>query len=186
MKPFRLGGRSSLKPLSISRSSLQIRDVYFTKVPFGALIVLVQGYFCLYFGLCLRIRSKVMTNCTDDQIKTLTQTNLILRKLIRQTPTNRSEGNALYSLTPCLFTVVLVSCRQKLSSRNQGRNRAPGSWKSHFGIGSRSENSMNGMTPPLYPFPLTFQPVSEASCRPPSPLPKSRSIRIPCWWRREW
>ena len=31
---------------------------------------------------------------------------------------------------------------------------------------------MNGMTPPLYPFPLAFHPVNEASCRPPSPLPK--------------
>ena len=65
-----------------------------------------------------------------------------------------------------------MSCHQKLSSRNQGLNRAPGSWKSHFGIGSRSEISMNGMTPPLYPFPLAFQPVNEASCRPPSTLPK--------------
>ena len=45
-----------------------------------------------------------------------------------------------------------MSCRQKLSSRNQGLNRAPGSWKSHFGMGSRSEISMNGMTPPLYSF----------------------------------
>ena len=26
---------------------------------------------------------------------------------------------------------------------------------------------MNGMTPPLYPFPLAFQPVNEASCRLP-------------------
>ena len=31
---------------------------------------------------------------------------------------------------------------------------------------------MNGMTPPLYPFPLAFQPVYEASCRPPSPQQK--------------
>ena len=31
---------------------------------------------------------------------------------------------------------------------------------------------MHGMTPPLYPFPLAFQPVNEASCRPPSPQPK--------------
>ena len=31
---------------------------------------------------------------------------------------------------------------------------------------------MNGMTPPLYPFPLAFQPVNEASCRPLSPQPK--------------
>ena len=54
---------------------------------------------------------------------------------------------------------------------SQGLNRAPGSWKSNFGIGSRSEISMNGMTPPLDPFPLEFQPVHEASCRPPSPLP---------------
>ena len=61
-----------------------------------------------------------------------------------------------------------MSCRQKLSSRNQGLSRAPGSWKPHFGIGSRSENSTNGMTPPLYPFPLAFQPVHEASCRAPS------------------
>ena len=59
-----------------------------------------------------------------------------------------------------------------MSSRNQGLNRTPGSWKSHFGIGSRSEISMNGMIPPLYPFPLAFHPVNEASCRPPSPLPK--------------
>ena len=65
-----------------------------------------------------------------------------------------------------------MSCRQELSSRNQGFNRAPGSWKSHFGIGSRSENSMNGMTPPLYLFPLAFQPINEASCKPPSPQPK--------------
>ena len=28
------------------------------------------------------------------------------------------------------------------------------------------------MTPPLYPFPLAFQPVNEASCRPLSPQPK--------------
>ena len=42
--------------------------------------------------------SKVMTNCTDDWIKTLIRTDLILLKLIRQTPTNRSEGNALFSL----------------------------------------------------------------------------------------
>ena len=33
----------------------------------------------------------MMTNCTDNQIKTLTRADLILRKLIRQTPTNRSE-----------------------------------------------------------------------------------------------
>ena len=37
-KPFTLGGRSSLKPLSISRSLLLIRDVYSTKVPFGDLV----------------------------------------------------------------------------------------------------------------------------------------------------
>ena len=30
---------------------------------------------------------------------------------------------------------------------------------------------MNDIPLPLYPFPLTFQPVPEASCRPPSPLP---------------
>ena len=30
---------------------------------------------------------------------------------------------------------------------------------------------MNGIPLPLYPFPLAFQPVHEASCRPPSPLP---------------
>ena len=59
----------------------------------------------------------------------------------------------------------------KLSSRNLGLNRAPGSWKPHLGIGSRSEISMNGIPLPLYPFPLAFQPVHEASCRPPSPLP---------------
>ena len=78
----------------------------------------------------------------------------------------------LYNLTPCLFRGILVPCRPKLSSRNQGFNRAPGSWKSHFGIGSRSENSMNGMTPPLNAFPLAFQPVNDASCRPLSPQPK--------------
>ena len=55
--------------------------------------------------------------------------------------------------------------------RNQGLNRAPGSWKPHFSIWSRSEISMNGIPLPLYPFPLAFQPVHEASCRPPSPLP---------------
>ena len=69
-----------------------------------------------------------------------------------------------------------MSCRQNLSSRNQGLNRAPGSWKSHFGIGSRSEISMNGMTPSLYPFPLAFQTVSEAPCRPPSPLPNPEAV----------
>ena len=31
---------------------------------------------------------------------------------------------------------------------------------------------MNGISLPLYPFPLAFHPVNEASCRPPSPLPK--------------
>ena len=31
---------------------------------------------------------------------------------------------------------------------------------------------MNGIPLPLYRFPLAFQPVNEASCRPPSPLPK--------------
>ena len=113
----------------------------------------------------------MVTNCTDDQIKSLTRTNLILRKLICQTPTNRSEVQCVVQFDT-LFTGVLVSCRQKLSSRNQCFNRAPGSCKSHFGIGSRSEKSINGMTPPLYPFPLAFHPVNEASCRPPSPQPK--------------
>ena len=37
-KPFNFGGRISLKPLSISRSFLLIRDVYSTKVPFGDLV----------------------------------------------------------------------------------------------------------------------------------------------------
>ena len=109
---------------------------------------LVQGYFWLNLWFCLQRRSKVITNCSE-------------------------RGNDLYNLTPCLFTGILVSSRQKLSSRNQGFNRAPGSWKSHFGIGSRSENSMNGTTPPLYPFPLAFQPVNEAPCRPLSPQPKT-------------
>ena len=31
---------------------------------------------------------------------------------------------------------------------------------------------MNGIPLPLYPFPLAFQPVHEASCRPLSPQPK--------------
>ena len=34
----------------------------------------------------------MVTNCTDDQNKTLTRIDLILRELIRQTPANRSEG----------------------------------------------------------------------------------------------
>ena len=38
IKPFNLGGRIFLKPLSISRSLLLIRDVYSTKVPFGDLV----------------------------------------------------------------------------------------------------------------------------------------------------
>ena len=59
--------------------------------PFRSPRRLVHGYFCLYFGLCLQIRPKVMTNCTDDQIKPLTPADLILRELIRQAPTNRSE-----------------------------------------------------------------------------------------------
>ena len=53
--------------------------------------------------------------------------------------------------------------------------------KSHFGIGSRLENSMNGMTPPLHPSPLAFQPVNEASS-----TAKTRSVCMPCWWRRKW
>ena len=77
------------------------------------------GYFCLYLRFCLQIRSKVMTNCTDDQIKSLTGTNLILRKLICQTLRPIvPKCNTLYNLTPCLFTGVLVSCRQKLSSQS--------------------------------------------------------------------
>ena len=36
-KTLQIGGRSSLKPLSISRSLLLIRDVYSTYVPFGDL-----------------------------------------------------------------------------------------------------------------------------------------------------
>ena len=32
-----------------------------------------------------------MTNCTDDQIEPLTRADLILRELIRQALTNRSE-----------------------------------------------------------------------------------------------
>ena len=63
----------------------------------------------------------------------------------------------------------VVSPKTELS---QPKSQSCSSWKSHFGIGSRSEISMNGMTPPLYPFPLAFHPVNEASCRPPSPLPK--------------
>ena len=39
-------------------------------------------------------------------------------------------------------------------------------------MGSRSENSTNGMTPPLYRFPLARHPVNEASCRPLSLQPK--------------
>ena len=81
-----------LKTLSISRSLLLIRDVYSTKVPFGDLVDWYKAISCLYLRFCLQIRSKVVTNCTDDQIKSLTRTNVILRKLICQTPTNRSEG----------------------------------------------------------------------------------------------
>ena len=66
-----------MKPLSISRSLLLIRDVYSTKVPFGDLVVWY----------------KAISACTDDQI--LTRTDLILLKLICQTPTNRSEGQCL-------------------------------------------------------------------------------------------
>ena len=67
----------------------------FHKSEFGRPRRLVQGYFRLYLWFCLQTRSKVMTNCTEDQIKSLTRTNLILRRLIRQTPTNRSEGQCL-------------------------------------------------------------------------------------------
>ena len=80
MKPFNFGGRNSLK-LSISRSLLLIRDVYSTKVPFGALIVWYKATSACTSG----------SASTNDQIQPLTLTDLILRTLIRQTPTNRSE-----------------------------------------------------------------------------------------------
>ena len=188
IKPFNFGRKKLFETtLHLTKFVADSRRV-FHKRSFWRPRRLVQNYFCLYLWFCLQIRSKVTTNCTDDQIKSLTRTNLILRKLICQTPTNRSEEQCVVQFDTLFVhsSTGVVSCRQKLSSRNQGFNRAPGSWKSHFGIGSRSENSMNGMTPPLYPFPLAFQPINESSCRPQSPQPKPGVFASPCWWRRKW
>ena len=78
---------------------------------------LVPGYFCLYLWFCLQERSKVMTNCTDDQIKSLTRTNLILRKLICQTPTNRSEEQCLVQFDTLFVhkSTSVVSPKNELS-----------------------------------------------------------------------
>ena len=65
-----------------------------------------------------------------------------------------------------------MSCRQKLSSRNQGFNRAPGSLEVplRYRISIRDFHEWHDTT--LVSFPLAFQPVNEASCRPLSPQPK--------------
>ena len=43
-----------------------------------------------------------MTSCTDNQIKTSTRTDLVLRKLICQAPTNHSKWQGLAQLDTML------------------------------------------------------------------------------------
>ena len=76
MNPFIFGGRHSLKPLSISRSWLLMRDVNSTKVPFGVRVVWYKA-----------TRSKMMACGSNDQIEPLTRTDLLLTKSI-STPIN--------------------------------------------------------------------------------------------------
>ena len=120
-----------MKPLSISRNLL-IRDAYSTKNLFSILIGTRP-----FLSVLQALPPDTIENDDELHHQTLDPNKFDPPKLDLV-----QRSNALCILTPCHFTKALVSCRQKLSSRNQELNRAPGSW--NFGIGSRSEIFING------------------------------------------
>ena len=83
---FNFGGRNSLKPLSISRSLLLIRDVYSTKVPFGILVVWYKAVSACTSGSASRYDR-------SDQI--LDPNKFDPPKIDLPNSTNRSEGQCL-------------------------------------------------------------------------------------------
>ena len=96
MNPLIFGGRHSLKPLSISRSLLLMRDVNSPSVPFGVRVVWYMATSaCTSFQAPPQVRSKVIAYCSNDQIEPLTRTDLLLTELIGQASTNRSERKRL-------------------------------------------------------------------------------------------
>ena len=172
---------TTLHPTKLVADSRRV----FHKSPFRSPRRLVQGYSCLYLGFCLQIRSKVMTNCTDDQIKSLTRANLILRELICKTPTNRSESNDLCNLISCWFTRILVSCRQKTDlslPRFQSCSRfleVPLGYR----VSIREFHEWNDTT--LVSFSARIPTSQRGSLSTAVSTAKTKSIRIPCWWRLE-
>ena len=75
-KLFIFEGRHSVKPPSISRVLLLMREVYSTKVPFGARVVWYRATSACTVGF----------------------TDLLRRKFVCQAPTNRSERKGLVQL----------------------------------------------------------------------------------------
>ena len=142
------------------------------------------GYFRLYLWFCLQIRSKMMTNYTDDRIKSLNRTNLILRKLICQTPTNRSKVQRPVQCDTLFVhkNTGVVSPKTELSQPKfqscSGFLEVP----LRYRVTIREFHEWHDTT--FASFSARIPTSQRGILSTAVSTTKTKSVCIPCWWRR--